>query len=188
MFNGKGSSRHEESGGREPGSRSKARRATPEGMRLQLAGLCARSEQNEYELRQKMKRKGLSDAEIDGVIEFLKQGGYLDERRFARAYASDKVRFSGWGMAKIRQGLMQKHVPREIISEALESIERKEYIAALKRTGIAKARTVDITTAEGKAKFYRHLMGRGFESNLIGKLADAIVRKISSDRNVESAD
>ena len=157
---------------------------TPDGMRLQLAGLCARSEQNEYDLRMKMQRKGLSAEEIDGVIDFLKSDRYLDEHRFARAYANDKVRFSGWGINRIRQGLMMKRISRNVISEALDGIDRSEYLAALKRTGIAKARTVDIRTPSGRDKFYRHMLSRGFEIGLVSRLADAIIRKISNGNDV----
>ncbi|MDE6811353.1 MAG: RecX family transcriptional regulator [Muribaculaceae bacterium] len=158
---------------------SKERRVTPEGMRLQLAGLCARSEQNEYDLRQKMRRKGLTPEETEGIIEFLKEGRYLDEERYARAYANDKVRFSGWGINKIRQGLRMKRVPGALIDKVIDGIDRKEYMQSLKRAGIAKARETDIRTPEGRAKFYRHLANRGYESSLIIKLSDAILKKLN---------
>ena len=74
---------------------------------------------------------------------------------------------------------MMKRVPYALISKAIDEIDRKEYLAALKRVGIAKARTVDIRTAEGKSKFYRQMLSRGFESRLVLKLADAIVKKLA---------
>lgn len=147
-------------------------------MRLQLAGLCSRAEQNEYDLRQKCLKAGLAAEQTDSIIDFLKAGRYLDEHRYARAYANDKVRFAGWGLHKIRQGLIAKRVPAEIVKEALGCIDRKEYIDALKRVGIAKARDVDIRTREGRMKFYRSMAAKGFEGELITKLIDAILKKL----------
>lgn len=155
--------------------------ATPEGVRLRLAGLCARSEQCENDLRQKIARTGLSKDDSDAIIEFLRDNKYLDEHRFARAYCMDKVRFAGWGIMKIRQGLMAKRVPPAIISEAIGEIDRKEYIAALKRVGIAKARTLDLHTADDRGKFYRYMAARGFEASLISRLQAAILKKLDSE-------
>ncbi len=153
------------------------RQISAEAMKLRLAGLCARSEQCEYDLRQKIFKAGLSGAAADEIIEFLRTNRYLDERRYATAYCRDKVRFAGWGRRKIRQGLAAKRVPAAIINEGLESIDSKEYVEAIKRVGIAKARTLNLSVAEDRAKFYRYLASRGFETELIGKLADAILSK-----------
>lgn len=154
------------------------KKADKENMRLRLAGLCARSEQNEFDLRQKIQRAGLSSDDSDEIIDFLKAGGYLDEKRYAKAYANDKVRFSGWGVNKIRRGLMMKRIRPDIVDEAMSGIDRKEYLAALKRAGIAAARETDMLSREGKAKFYRKILGRGFESEMVIKLAEAIIKKM----------
>ncbi|MDE6272932.1 MAG: RecX family transcriptional regulator [Muribaculaceae bacterium] len=151
-----------------------------EAMKLRLAGLCARSEQCEYDLRQKIFKAGLSGSESDEIIGFLRTNRYLDEERYAAAYTRDKVRFAGWGRRKIRQGLSAKRVSSAAIDRAIDSIDSKEYIAALKRAGIAKARSINISSPEDRAKFYRHLASRGFEMELIHKLADAIIAKLGN--------
>lgn len=156
---------------------------TSEAMRLRLAGLCARCEQCEYDLRQKIFKAGLSGRDADDIIQYLRANRYLDEHRYAVAYCRDKVRFSGWGRHKIRQGLAAKHVPTEIIREGLDSIDSKDYIDALKRVGIAKARTLNLMMTEDRAKFYRFLASRGFETELIGKLSDAIISKAGNSKN-----
>ncbi len=159
--------------------RKKRRPISLEAMRLRLADLCARSEQCEYDLRQKIYRAGLSTEDSDEIISFLKANRYLDERRFARAYCNDKVKFSGWGVHKIRDGLRAKRVPQDVINEAIEAIDRKEYVNKMKQLGIALARQLDLRDYDEKAKFYRRMASRGFESSLITKLADAILRKMS---------
>ena len=55
--------------------------------------------------------------------------GFLNEDRFVRAYVRGKFRMKGWGKWLIRQGLMERRIPSELINEALESeIEEGEYV------------------------------------------------------------
>ena len=152
-------------------------KVTPaEKMCLRLAGLCARSEQCEFDLRKKCRNAGLTAGQTAEIIRYLGENRYLDERRFARAYCNDKVRFGGWGSRKIRLGLMAKRLPADVIREALGEIDRKEYIEALKRVGLAKAKQLDMTQADERAKFFRYMASRGFETELIVKLASGFRR------------
>lgn len=151
-----------------------------ENVRLRLAGLCARSEQCESDLRKKIFRTGLSQLQADEIIDYLRANRYLDDYRYARAYYSDKIRFSGWGMMKIRRGLLAKRIPAEAISEAESQIDRSEYLDALKKVGIAKARTLELSLPENRAKLFRYLASRGFESEIISKFIDALMKKLKS--------
>ena len=148
-----------------------------ERMLQRLAALCARTEQCEYDLREKMRRAGMASADAERVLQRLREGKFVDEGRFARAFAADKVRFAGWGRAKISLALVRKRVPRPLIDEALAAIDRKEYIEALKRAGAAKARTLDMTDYADVQKFYRHMLSRGFERALVAKLVEYLRRE-----------
>lgn len=158
-------------------SKKRGKNISAEALKLRLAGLCARSEQCEYDLRQKCRKAGLSGSETDNIITFLIDNRYLDASRFARAYCNDKVKFSGWGTRKIRQGLIAKRIPSTAISQAIREIDRKEYVEALKRVGIGKARTLNLQQEEDRAKFYRFMASRGFESELITRLMDTLRRR-----------
>ena len=148
-----------------------------ERMLQRLAALCARTEQCECDLREKMRRAGLTGADAEKVLARLREGRFLDEGRFARAFAADKVRFAGWGRGKIRMALARKRVPRNLIEEALAGIDRKEYMDALKRAGLAKARSLDLTDYADVQKLYRHMVSRGFETELVGRLTDYLRRR-----------
>lgn len=142
----------------------------PEAVKLRLASLCARSEQCEYDLRQKCVKAGLSPAQTDEIVAFLKEQKFTDDNRFARAYAGDKVRFAGWGVNKIRLSLRQKRIAGDVINEAIASISKKDYIDAMKRVANQKVRSLDMNTQEGRAKFYRYMISRGFESNHVSQM------------------
>lgn len=148
----------------------------PENVKLRLASLCARSEQSEYDLRQKCMRSGLTALQTEDIIRFLKEQRFTDDSRFAKAYAMDKVRFGGWGFNKIRLGLRQKHISSSNIDEAIAKVPKSEYVEAMKRVANQKAKSLDMKTQEGRAKFYRYMISRGFESNLVSQMLSYVGR------------
>lgn len=131
-----------------------------------MASLCARSEQCEYDIRIKLMRARLSAGAISRIIEFLKESKFLDNGRYAVAYASDKVRFSSWGKLKIRMGLRAKRISDTDIRNALESIADEDYETSLHRAIKAKVSNLDLSVREDYAKLYRALLSRGFESEV----------------------
>ena len=140
---------------------------------VRMADLCARSEQCEGDIRQKLYRMGLMSGEVQEVIDRLLDQGFIDNARFARSFARDKCRFSGWGRNKIRVGLMAKRVSAPDIAQGLEAIEEEDYAAAAERVAAAKARSLDFSresSRESQMKLYRHILSRGFESAVAAKL------------------
>ena len=75
---------------------------------LQLAALCANAEHCQYEMLEKMKRWELSDEAQARVMARLIEERYVDDRRYARAFVKDKIRYNKWGHRKVQQGLWMK--------------------------------------------------------------------------------
>lgn len=159
------------------------REITYEKMLLRLAGLCAGSEQCSADMRGKALKAGLSASDADRIVEYLVGNRYVDDARFARAYASDKVRFCGWGRMKIRMGLRGKGVSDAEISDALAAIEASEYSEALAKALAAKARSLDLSDVKDRRSLYRHLASRGFESGLIVAAIREYIRHHKADDN-----
>lgn len=134
-----------------------------------MADLCARAEHCEFEITEKLRRMQLSASQIREVLDFLVSERFVDNARYAAAYARDKVRFSGWGRAKIRMYLASKRIPSAMIAEALNEIEEKDYAEALSRAAASKAKDLDLSDYDARGKLFRHLASRGFESTLISK-------------------
>jgi regulatory protein len=133
---------------------------------LKMADLCSRSEQCRSEVARKLQAKGLCAADIASVIEELMERGFINEKRYARSFANDKVRFSAWGRLKIRAALAVKRIPSSAVAEALEQIDAQEYADAAFRAARAKASYLNIEEYEDRQKLYRHLLSRGFESKI----------------------
>lgn len=152
--------------------------ASKEGMRLKMADLCARSEQCEGEIREKLWKSGLNGSDIDDIISFLISEKFIDNSRYAKAYARDKVKFSGWGKNKIRMMLaMKKHIDAAAISEALQSIDARDYEEALHKAATAKARSLNLTDIKDRRKLAAHLIGKGFEPSLVFDLTQQLARQ-----------
>lgn len=143
------------------------RKPTADEMLLRMAGLCAGAEQCTADIRNKILKQGFSSEEAEYMVRYLQENKYIDDSRYARAYAVDKVRFSGWGRMKVRMGLRAKGMWDAVISQALEYISQSDYDDALNRVMKAKAKGLDLKDVKDRQKLYRHLVSRGFESNLI---------------------
>lgn len=151
---------------------------TPDEALQYVAGLCARSEQCEFDLRRKLSDRGIKNADADKIIDYLIDRNFLDETRYAKAFCRDKARFSRWGKIKIRAHLFARKVGREAIAEGLDAIDTEDYLEGLQRLVNQQAASLDPRDREDRLKLMRRLASRGFEPSLI---ADAIQRHIASE-------
>ena len=135
--------------------------------------MCARCEQCASDLREKLWRWGVRGDAADKIIEKLELEGFLNEERYARAYARDKVRFCGWGKRKVAAMLASKRIRSAAIRDALDAVEPAFYAEALERAAEAKCRGLDLNEASSRAKAMRFLLQRGFDAS---EAAEAIGR------------
>lgn len=132
------------------------------------AVLCSRSEKCTSEIQDKLKLWGLSAEESEPVIKKLITEKYIDDERFARAYAKDKFRFNRWGKQKIEYMLRAKKINQETVQLALEEITDEGYSNELLKLIADKEKTIKAKDQYDKRnKLMRFAMGRGFESGKI---------------------
>lgn len=136
------------------------------------AALCARCEQCTPDILKKLSTWGLGASDAAKVIRRLEELSFVDDERFARAYAHDKLHFSSWGRRKIIQGLRVKRLPTAICDAACEEFEYEEYRAVALRVMRAKARQLKVWPPdyETKVKIIKFAMARGFEYNLVADI------------------
>ena len=129
-----------------------------------MAAMCSRREYCEYDIREKLKKSQLDDTDITAVIKELKERNFINDERFATAYAKDKFQFNGWGKRKIAMMLSFKNIDDDTISNAINNIEQDPYkekcLALLK----SKAKSIKAENlSELKNKLLRFSIGRGFD-------------------------
>jgi regulatory protein len=78
-----------------------------------------RRESTEAEMRARLERTGIDPPDAEQAITILIEQGYLDDARFARLFAQDKRELDQWGSDRIRQALLARGVPSELVDDAL---------------------------------------------------------------------
>ena len=118
------------------------------------------------------KLKYLKDNGVKGIkIHPDYQEAYIDDERYCKAYANDKLRYNHWGRFKIRQMLQFQGLASEHIRAGLESINDDEYKKILTEIILSKIRSLKDTEPYTRyAKVMRHATSKGFESDAIAKL------------------
>jgi regulatory protein len=135
---------------------------------------CAYQERCHKEISDKLYSWKLNADEINYIIDHLLQENYLNEERFAIAFAGGKFRIKHWGRKKIVKKLKEKRVSEYCIKKALEEIDDKEYIITLHRLIEKKHGSLkEKNPFTKKKKTAAYVYGKGYESDLIwGHLND----------------
>lgn len=118
-----------------------------------------------FELVTKLKKKGHSDNDIDGVVAQLVKDKYLNDERFAEMFVRSKSK-RGVGPIKIRSELEQRSVDSSLIDAYLDFNHPEWFESAIevrcKRFGEQLPEE-----ATDKAKQIRFLQQRGFTQKQI---------------------
>lgn len=134
---------------------------------IRCADLCSKGEHCESEIRDKLFRWGIDNEYHDSIVDYLYENNFIDNERFAHAFANDKVKFSAWGRIKIRLALHHKHIPSYAIEQAIADIDKELYIRNLQQLIASKIKRYDISDYTQRNTVYRQLLSKGYESNLI---------------------
>lgn len=126
---------------------------------VKLLGFCDRSEK---EIREKIIKKGYSEAECEEAIAFCREYGYIDDSRFAGHFVHDAVNLKKLGKARIKMELRQKGVNEEAIEEALCTIEGEREL--LKSEMERRFGSLDFADKKVKNKVFGYFARRGFKT------------------------
>lgn len=83
----------------------------------------SRRERTVAEMRRLLLRKRVDPNAVDDVIEELIDTGYLDDARYARAFAQDKRELEQWGSERIRRTLLERGIDGDLVDETLAAHE-----------------------------------------------------------------
>ena len=140
---------------------------------LQKIGqFCAYQERNHKEVKEKLYSYGLYKDQVEELISKLIQENFLNEERYAIAYAGGKFRAKDWGKNKIKYGLKQHQVSDYCIKKALKTIDDEDYVKTLQKLYVAKEKTLksEKNIFIKKRKIQQYLMQKGYEVSLINEL------------------
>jgi regulatory protein len=136
---------------------------------------CSKSEKCISELNQYMSKYCQDIEMIKEVSQLMVKEKYIDEQRYANAFANDKFKFSGWGKIKISYALRQKNIHQEVISNSIALIDDEKYFDFLTDLLRKKMKTIKNKDSEQiKAALIRFAVSRGFEYEIVLKAIKAI--------------
>lgn len=140
-----------------------------------LQDLCARAEHCSADIFQKaMKALDWDRVASQEMVDSLVKDGYIDDRRYAEAFARDKAQLTGWGPVKISYALAAKGIGKAVVSEALSMIDAGKASAKLRSLLDAKYRSVQ-GEADAKLRLLKYALTRGYEYSQIETLVNDIV-------------
>jgi len=129
---------------------------------------CSHKELCREDIHKKLALWGVTDDDIEKIIEILVKEKFIDETRYASAFVRDKFKYNKWGKVKIAYHLKSKRIPSEIIGQALGSIDHAQYIRFLQGMLEVHKRSVKAKSQmDLKAKLLRYALSKGFESSLV---------------------
>lgn len=142
-----------------------------------LKHYCAYQERCHAEVKDKLFQLGVWSREQNEIIAALIEENYLNEERFAIAYAGGKFRVKQWGRIRIKYELKQKQVSDYSIKKALKMIAEDDYMSTLEQ--LAEKKYASLKNEQylvRRKKTMEHLSSKGFEPQLIQTVLKDIAR------------
>jgi len=116
------------------------------------------------ELTARLRRKGYGADTIAETNARLLGFGYLDDRRTAVAWAENAARIRGLGPRRLREGLIRRHLPRDLVDETVAGLFATGDEVGLALTVLGKWERAKGPAADTASRHaaYAHLRRRGF--------------------------
>ena len=147
-----------------------------------LQKLCSKAEYCTADIR----RKALKDLEGDEeaaaqVVARLIEDRYVDDARYASAFAREKAQIQGWGPVKIRFQLRAKGVKDSIIADALQEVEPQKAQDKLEKVLLTKAKTLQ-GDPQFRLKLLRFGLTRGYNYDEVEEAVSKIIATFAATK------
>ena len=123
---------------------------------------CAYQDRCSQEVVTKLRSWQIEEQEQRQVLQILKNDGFLDDERYVQSFIRGKINTKQWGVQKIRLGLLQKGISKELIDKYIEDINPQQYTDNIQTVLRKWTQSHGPITQENITKLYRHLMAKGY--------------------------
>jgi regulatory protein len=135
---------------------------------------CAYQERSQQEVRDKLYAEGLHKKDVEQALAQLVTEGFINEERFALAYAGGKFRIKQWGRVKIRMELKARKISDYCIRKALASIDENDYRKSIQK--VVENYSNKLKEKDQRKRNYKiaqHAISRGFEPDQVWDMLNA---------------
>lgn len=146
----------------------KSQTLTPASALLKAAHFCAYQERCHVEVVEKLAGWGIYGQDADLLVVQLIEQGYLNEERFARAFAGGKFRTRNWGRLRIIRELKSRKISEYCILRGLEEIDEDDYDRILVKLVLQKWNSLkEKNPVVRRHKAAAYVIGKGYEPDLV---------------------
>lgn len=143
-----------------------------------LQAQCARREYCSSDILAKARQKLDGDeASAAEILESLTGDGFVDDLRYAAAFAREKSSLTGWGPIKIKFALRAKRISAENIAAALLEVEPEKADSRLEKLLTAKKKTLE-GDPQARLKLLKFALTRGYEYDSVTSVLENIDRGV----------
>jgi regulatory protein len=145
--------------------------------RQKIYRYCAYQERTHQDVKNKLFEMGLRTDDVDSLVTSLITEGYLNEERFAKAFAGGKFRIKSWGRIKIIHELEARGLTKNCIQSGMKEIDDADYLKTLHTVLTKKASLMkgnDLFVKRDKLAAYG--IQKGFEPELVWLHVKAIIK------------
>ena len=136
---------------------------------------CARAEYCVQDVRRKALKALEGDAEAaERVVDSLVKDRFVDDLRYASAFAREKASLQGWGAIKIRFMLAGKGIDRSVIDAALGEIDADKAAGRLQKV-IAEKYKVLKDDPQCRLKLLRFALSRGYSYEEVSSVVASVM-------------
>lgn len=139
-----------------------------------LRRLCSMREYSRKDVFEKAQKRLDDPSAAQRIADSLEKEGYIDELRYASAFARDKASIRGWGPYKIRMALSSKGIASETIASALAAIDSDKADEKLRKALEAKYRQLK-GDPQLKIKLLRFGQGRGYDYETVSSVLESLL-------------
>ncbi|HIB46972.1 MAG TPA: RecX family transcriptional regulator [Flavobacteriaceae bacterium] len=143
-----------------------------------LEHYCAYQERCHKDVQKKLRNMRMIPEAIDQIIHHLITQNYLNETRFAQAFARGKFRTKKWGRNRIVRELKFRDISKYNITLALKEISETDYQKTFHELAEKRLRQLENETnlQKKKKKLADYLFYRGWEPNLVWDKVTEVVK------------
>lgn len=133
-----------------------------------MENYCAYQERCHQEVEQKLREIKLIPEAVEKIMLHLFQHDYINETRFAKAYARGKFSIKKWGRNRIVNELKKRKISSYNINKALLEIPDDDYQKSFDELAQKRFYQIKETNKYNKRKkLADYLLYRGWESELV---------------------
>jgi len=127
---------------------------------------------SEFELRERLQRRGFDGDNVDAVLSKLKEQGLVDDTAFAQFWRDNRQSFSPRSQWLTKVELRQKGVAADIIDQVVDAVDNTD---SAYRAALSKARSLSQSDYQSfRRRLGEYLKRRGFGYGVINHTVEQI--------------